>query len=107
MKPSWLVMSALMLPFVLSGCLYMHTVQPLTLDANHTPVSSVEKHGTISMIGLPPIPRYGGAKLAAWGSAAIGAVAKKEGMQEVYYSDLEMLSILMIWNEYTVHVYGK
>lgn len=110
MKAFLLALSAFITPFVLSGCLYMHTVQPLTRDANRSPISSVEKTGTITVVGLPMITRYSGynnAKLFAWGSAAIGDVAKKEGMQEVYYSDLETLSILMIWNQYTVHVYGK
>jgi len=83
----------------------MHTVQPLTSDMHRTPMSTVEKQGTISIIGLPPM--FGSAKVLAWGGAATGDVAKKEGMREIYYSELETLSILMIWNEYTVHVYGK
>jgi hypothetical protein len=49
----------------------------------------------------------GDCKLIAWGSAAIGDRAKKEGMREVCYADLEIFSVLRVWNEYTVHVYGK
>jgi hypothetical protein len=91
--------------FLLSGCIYTHTWEPLTLDMHRTPVSQVEKEGTIKLVTFPPI--LGNYKLLAWGNAAIGDVAKKEGMQEVYYADLEYFSILRIWNEYTIHVYGK
>ena len=35
------------------------------------------------------------------------AIAKENGIETIYYADLETLSILGIWNQYTVHVYGK
>ena len=47
------------------------------------------------------------APIAAWDSAAIGDIAKKNGMTELYFADVETFSILHIWNQYTVHVYGK
>jgi len=95
------MLSALML----SGCLYTHTREPLTLDMHGTPMTNVEKEGSLKLITFPPFS--GDYKLLAWGSAAIGDVAKKEGMREVYYADLEIFSVLKIWNEYTIHVYGK
>ena len=96
---------ALALAMLLSGCVYVHTVEPLTTDMHHTPVAKIEKEGTIKVIGLPPI--YSGLQLVAWGNAAIGEVAKQQEMKEVYYADLEIFRVLWIWNEYTVHVYGK
>lgn len=53
-----------------------------------------------------PTPQ-GNIPLVAWGEAAIGEVAKREGMNEVYFADVERFSILTIWNKYTIHVYGK
>ncbi len=88
---------------LLSGCLYVHTFQPLTQDMHRTLVSAYEKTGTIRLITWP----LSNAPLVAWGSAAIGEVAKEQGMQEVYFADLEIFSVMRIWNEYTVHVYGK
>jgi hypothetical protein len=44
---------------------------------------------------------------AAWDDAAIGDIAKKNGIQELYFADLETLRVLGIWNQYWVHVYGK
>jgi hypothetical protein len=101
MKPfrSLIVVFALFLP--LSGCVYVHTVEPLTLDMDRTPVAGMQKEGNLKLISYPPV------ELVAWDSAAIGDIAKKQGMQEVYFADLETFSILHIWNQYTVHVYGK
>lgn len=109
MKNAGFALLVLAVAFLASGCttglLYTHTVQPLTLDLHGTPVTQTEKQGSIKMISFP---RYGGEyRIAAWDSAAIGDVAKKQGMQEVYFADVETFSILHIWNEYTIHVYGK
>jgi hypothetical protein len=93
------------LALLLSGCLYVHTVEPLTLNMDRTPVAGVEKSGSLKLITFPPF--CGQYRVAAWDSAAIGDIAKKQGMQEVYFADLETLSILRVWNQYTVHVYGK
>jgi TRL-like protein family len=97
---------AIAVAFLVSGCatgvLYTHTFQPLTLDMHRTPVAHTEKTGSIKLITCPR-----GIGLVAWDSAAIGEVAKKQGLREVDFADLETLSILRIWNEYTIHIYGK
>ena len=95
---------ALALESLVSGCtyglVYTHTWRPLTHDMHKTRVVDTEKSGDIKHIAfyLP---------IAAWDSAAIGDIAKKNGMTELYFADVETLSILTIWNQYTVHVYGK
>jgi len=89
---------------LLSGCgmgiVYTHTLQPLSLDMHKTPVAQTEKTGDIKHISL-------GMASVAWDSAAIGDIAKKNGIKEVDFADLETLSVLMVWHQYTVHVYGK
>ena len=87
---------------LLSGCLYVHTVEPFTTDMSRTPVGTIQKTGSVQVIAFPP--NY---QLVAWGKAAIGEVAKREAMNEVYFADLETFSILHVWNKYTLHVYGK
>jgi len=98
--------------------LYTHTRQPLTLDMNRTMVVSTKGQGDIkhielvwaglawnsAAIGGPLELDWAG---VAWDSAAIGDIARKQGLKEVYFSDLEITSILNIWNQYTVHVYGQ
>lgn len=104
MKLRFCRLLAVALALLLSGCgagiIYTHTYQPLTPDMQKTPVVATEKTGDIKHIQV-------GCWGVAWDSAAIGDVAKKNGLTEVYFADMETLSILRIWNQYTVHVYGK
>jgi len=88
--------STLMMPAIV----YTHTWQPLTLDMNRTKIGTKSgtgeiKHLQIAVVGV------------AWDSAAIGDIAQKQGLKEIYSADLEIFSILHIWNQYTVHVYGE
>ena len=92
--------AALLIAGCTTGIIYTHTQQPLTLDMHTTPIVSNSaagdiKHIQVSFVGV------------AWDSAAIGDIAKKHGLKEVYFADLETLSVLRIWNQYTVHVYGQ
>jgi hypothetical protein len=91
---------------LLSGCtagiIYTHTWQPLTLDMHTTKVVPTSSEGDIKHLVL----LYSQLS-AAWDDASIGDIAKKKGLQELYFADLETFSILHIWNQYTVHVYGK
>ncbi len=103
MRSFCLAIAVVMITLLLSGCLYVHTFQPLTQDMHRTPVSTYEKTGTIRLITWP----MNRAPLVAWGNAAVGAVAKEQGMREVFFADLEIFSVMRIWNEYTVHVYGR
>lgn len=89
---------------LVSGCgvgiIYTHTRQPLTVDMHRTPIAQSEKSGDIKHIQL----WYAS---VAWDSAALGDIARKNGMSELYFADLETLRVLSIWNRYTVHLYGK
>jgi TRL-like protein family len=97
---------ALAMILLVSGCsvglIYTHTWQPLTLDTHTTRITPTSGQGDIKQLVLlyPPLS-------AAWGDASIGDIAKKKGLNELYFADLEYFSILHIWNQYTVHVYGK
>lgn len=96
------VLAALLVAGCSQGILYTHTFQPLTKDLHRTPVFAAGQEGDIKHLQIP----YTAIGIA-WDSAAIGDIAKKHGMSEVHYADLEVLRILMVWNRYTVHVYGK
>jgi hypothetical protein len=100
------LLRALAATLFLSGCsvglIYTHTWQPLTLDTHATRITPTSGQGDIKHLVLlyPPLS-------AAWDDASIGDIAKKKGLNELYFADLEYFSILHIWNQYTVHVYGK
>jgi hypothetical protein len=95
---------AVSLLLLVSGCgvgiIYTHTVTPLSLDMHPTKVVQTEKTGDIRHIQVGWIG-------VAWDRAAIGDIAKKNGMNELYFADLETLRVLTIWNQYTVHLYGQ
>ena len=42
-----------------------------------------------------------------WDTNGIGEIGKENGLEEVYYADLETLSVLGIWTQRWVHVYGR
>lgn len=106
MKKVKYLLFALAMTLLVSGCsvgiIYTHTWQPLTLDMHNTKVVSISGEGNIKHLVLF-FPQLS----AAWGDASIGSIAKKKGLHELYFADLEYFSILHIWNQYTVHVYGK
>ncbi len=92
--------AVLLLPACSIGIIYTHTYQPLTLDMHHTEYVPSSQSGDIKHIQFAWLG-------VAWDSAAIGDIAKKHGVNTIYFADLETLRVLTIWNQYTVHVYGK
>lgn len=84
-----------------SGFVYHHTVTPLSTDFRAMAVDGGRsgtgdtKHLKLSYVDV------------IVDSNGIGDVARKLGMQQVDYADLERLSILGIWTQEWVHVYGR
>ncbi len=82
------------------GIIYTHITTPLDINADKTPIGpAASADGNIKHIHY-----YMDIK---WHSNAIGDIAKQSGLNEIYFADIETLSILGLWNQYTVHVYGK
>jgi len=104
MRTIRLALFAVVLAFLLSGCgvgiIYTHTREPLSLDMQKTKVVQTEGMGDIKHIQVYQVG-------VAWDSVAFGDIAKKNGLNELYFADLETLKVLTIWNQYTVHLYGK
>jgi hypothetical protein len=42
-----------------------------------------------------------------WGSDAIADAARDQGITEIHYADLEVLSVLGIWSQRWAIVYGR
>jgi len=89
----------------LSGCagqlglVYSHTIEPLSKDFYRTPVVTDQAAGDVKQIHFYV--------RVLWNDNAIGEVAKENGIDEVYYADLETLRVLGIWTQQWVHVYGR
>jgi hypothetical protein len=83
-----------------TGILYQHTVEPLTINHQVTPATGTRGESDIKHIQVP----YVG---IMWGDTALGDIAREKGLQELYFADLEYLNVLLIWHQYTVHLYGR
>lgn len=42
-----------------------------------------------------------------WGSQAIGEIARENDIRTVHYADLETLSVLGVWTQRWVTIYGE
>lgn len=73
-------------------------------DLVNSPVIVVHTGGKIIQV-KEPVSGYG--FYAQWNSNAIGDIAQRYGLKEVYFADIEIFSILGIWTHKKVHVYGK
>ena len=97
-------LAATAMVLLFSGCsvglIYTHTREPVTHDVRPTKIVQTDKTGDIKHIQVSWIG-------VAWDSAALGDIAKKNGLSELYFADLETLRVLTVWNQYTVHLYGK
>lgn len=82
-----------------TGILYTHTKIPLDTNMSRTTTAGKGASGDLKHISF-----YVN---VMWDSNAIGDIAKENGIETVYYSDLEILKVLTVWNQYTVHVYGQ
>ncbi len=104
MKYFCLCLSILATVSIITGCgttgiIYKHVTTPLDINMSRTPFSVVEKEGDIKELAIDV--RF------LWGSNAIGDIAKANGMETVYYADIEELQILGYWSQHTIHIYGK
>jgi len=95
-------LAALMLALSMSGCglIYTHTIKPLDFNLSGSPCVLQYQEGDIKHFEFD-IARV------LWDSNAIGDIILLSGMDTVYFADIERLSILGIWNQHTVHVYGR
>lgn len=84
------------------GMIYTHVTVPLTTDFHSTPVAD-GFYGESDVKEL----RYGFWLRTLWDENSIGTIAKDAGFAQIYYADIETFSVLGIWTQYRVHVYGS
>lgn len=88
-----------MLCLMLSGCLYSHTVQPLMTNFSSTPTGEERSSGDIKAVAF-----YVSVE---WDENGIGTIAKKHGIEEIYYADIETTRVLRYWKRERIHIYGR
>ena len=104
--------------FILAGCLtfgkmgsgslkgrvFKFVRVPLTINLDNTPSMIFHANGKILKIKEP---FSGQGFYAEFSSNAIGDIAKKHGLNKVYFADLEIFSILEIFGYQELHIYGE
>ena len=91
----------------ISGLIYTHTYMPLTTNLHETPVFRDREETGSSDVRDLHIP-WPVSMEVMWHTNAIGDIAKREGIEEIYYADIEHFAVLFnIWRQDTVHVYGR
>lgn len=81
------------------GLVYTHTFEPLSTDFHDAPVTTEQAPGDVKQLHIYV--------RVLWSGNAIGEIAKEHGIDEIYYADLETLSVLGIWTQEWAHVYGS
>jgi hypothetical protein len=88
-------------PFLI-GLIYKNVRLPLTMDLNNTPMT--DKEPTDSEMVEIRAPMTGPIQV---NGNAIGAIAKQNGIEELYFADQHHFSILGLWTTRKTIVYGK
>ncbi len=84
---------------ILSGCIYSQTIEPLMTDFDSTSAGDARSSGEIKTITFYVS--------VAWDKNGIGTIAKKHGIEEIYFADIETIRVLGYWRRQRVHVYGR
>ena len=88
----------------LSGCarglFFTYTTEPLTTNFNRTLIVDQKVSGSVKTL------QYNNYRID-WGTMAIGEIAQRAGLDEAYYADVTTMTILGIWTQRWVHVYGN
>jgi len=86
-----------------SGVLFSLYSAPLETRFDATPVGS--KRGTAQLHFLRE-PFYN-IPLLTWGDASLEAAAADAGIQEIHYADYQLLTVVGIYVQFEVRVYGE
>ncbi len=83
----------------LPGLLYTHVTRPLDVNFDASPVQ-----GDRAASSQKTLEYY---VRVDWGNIGIADIAKQHGFAKIHYADLETLSVLGIYHQRWVHVYGE
>jgi hypothetical protein len=88
----------------LSGAIYTHVQTPYTENLHNSPfIESPANHYVIKI--KEPISGLG--LYTEFDSNAIGDIARKNGLACIHFADLETFSLLGVWTQANIIVYGQ
>lgn len=86
-------------PQSIFGYVYSHTTEPLMTDFSSTPAAAERSSGAVKTLTFYVTIQ--------WDKNGIGAIAKANGIEEIYYADVETIKVLNYWQRRRVHIYGR
>ena len=104
--------------------IYTRTVEPLDTNLDRTPCDWYPDRyarDALPWFNIRVVPEPASGKTASgnikhiaydiydarWDSNAIGDLARRGGLETIYFADMETLRILGVFSSYTAHVYGR
>jgi hypothetical protein len=85
------------------GAVFSQYKAPLTVDVDQTDIQSKSGSASTRYLLVP----FFGALSFAWERCDIEQAAKNGGLTTVHHADYELLNVLGIYQEFTVHAYGQ
>lgn len=82
-----------------TGVIYSNTTVPLDVDYDQTPFADLADTGDTRSIQYYI--------RVEWGDASIGEIARKYRFEKIYYADISTLSVLGVWSQQIVTIYGE
>jgi len=82
-----------------NGAIFTHVTEPLDLNFERTPMHRDEGSGDWHTVQYYV--------QVDWGRNGLGEIARRHGLKCIHYADLETLSVLGIYAQRKVHVYGE
>ena len=93
------------------GILYTSYKAPITTDFDGTrELARKRGEAVVRQIALPPLPFPGlatGLDLFSWGDASVKQAAANGGIKDVEHIDYDLKTVLMVYRQFTVEVYGE
>lgn len=84
------------------GLLYTSYKAPVQVNFNATPRGSKHGEGIVTYLREPLFTQFD----VAFGDASVAKAASSAGITTIHYTDYEVLSILGVYVQFKLHVYG-
>ncbi len=92
------VLAALLVLGATPACVYLHVTEPLDVDLAAESVPADEAAGDTKHVTY--------FVSVEWDGRGIGEIAEEHGLDRIRFADLETFSVLGVWTQQHVHLYG-
>jgi hypothetical protein len=95
----------------ISGAVYTNTTMPIDVNFDETPSHRDSRRGDLrgsswKTLVIPLVVAQGQLQID-WGDSSISSAMREAGIERAHYADIQTLSVLGLWTQRWVHVYGE